>query len=456
MNDSQHSVKPNALALIPFVVFAVFYVGMSLVADMHYHADMPFYAVPMPIAFLIASAAALFFGRKKTLTEKIDVYAAGMGETNIMIMCLVFILAGAFATVAKQMGAVDAAVKLCQAVMPPGLMVAGLFVIACLISVSIGTSCGTIAALTPIAVGLIEKMGLDPALAIGSVVGGAMFGDNLSMISDTTIAATRTQNIAMRDKFVANFRIVLPAAILAIVLYSLLGFSGNAADGAVPAAAASPIVLKDFVLVLPYLLVLGLAFTGMNVMLLLFLGTVLAAVVGNVYGAFNFLEGLQLVGQGAMGMSETLIVALLAGGLLGLIRHNGGVAWLIGLIERTIGSVRGCEFGVAALVAAVNLFTANNTVAIVIAGPIAKNLSDRFGCRPARIASILDTTSCVIQGIIPYGAQLLIATSLAKNAGCPVDVFAVIGHLYYVWLLAVAVIVAIVATGRKRTAAPTA
>ncbi len=447
---SNNQPKPSAIALIPFLVFAVFYVGLSLVAGCHYKVDMPFYAVPMPIAFLVASAAALFLGRRKSLTEKVDVYAAGMGDVNIMIMCLVFILAGAFATVAKSMGAVDAAVKLCRAVVPPSLMTAGMFLVSCVISVSIGTSCGTIAALVPIGVGLVQSMGTDPVLMIGSIVGGSMFGDNLSMISDTTIAATRTQNIAMREKFIANFRIVLPAAVIVFAYYVVSGLIGSTGgDDAAAVASADPVALKDFVLVVPYLLVLGLAFTGMNVMLLLFLGVIAACAIGNFYGAFNKLEGLQLIGNGAMGMSETLIVALLAGGLLGVVRHFGGVAWFIERIEKGVSGARGCEFGVAALVAVVNLFTANNTVAIVIAGPIAKNMSDRFNCRPERIASILDTVSCVVQGVIPYGAQLLIAVSLAKSVDCPVDVGSLIAHLYYPWALALAVIVAILAQSAK-------
>lgn len=438
--------KASALALIPFLVFAVFYVGLSLLAQYHYKVDMPFYAVPMPIAFLVASAAALFLGRRRSLTEKIDTYATGMGDTNIMIMCLIFILAGSFTAVAKGMGAVQAAVDISQALIPARFILAGTFLISCIIATSIGTSCGTIAAITPIAAGLVEPMGVSPALMIGAVVGGAMFGDNLSMISDTTIAATRTQGIAMREKFIANFKIALPAAILALVIYC---FGGHPVE----AAAAPHITLKHVVLVLPYILILVLAITGMNVMLLLFLGVVLAAIIGNCYGCFDFLGGLKLIGDGTLGMSETLIVAILAGGLLSLVRKHGGVQWIVELIEKSVGSVRGCEFGVALLVAAVNLFTANNTVAIVIAGPIAKTLSDKFKCAPARIASILDITSCVIQGVIPYGAQLLIATSLSKSVGCNVDVFDLIGHLYYQGMLAIAVIIAIVVgVGRKAAA----
>lgn len=434
--STSSSSRPNGLALIPFLVFMAFYLGLSCWTN-------DFYKVPMPIAFLLASAVALIFNRRKSLSEKVDVYARSMGDANIMIMCLIFILAGAFATVAKQMGSVDAAVAIAQVLIPARLMLAGIFLVSCLISLSIGTSCGTIAALTPIALGLVEPMGISPELMVGAVVGGSMFGDNLSMISDTTIAATRTQGIEMREKFLANIRIALPAALVCLVLYGVLG--KTAALNEVP-----QLTFQHGILILPYLLILGLALAGMNVMALLFLGTVLAAVIGVCTGKLLFWDGLAAMGSGSLGMSETLFVALLAGGLLGTIRENGGIAWLIQKIEGIAHGVRGCEFGVLLLVMAVNLFTANNTVAIVIAGPIAKELSDRFGCQPRRIASVLDTTSCVVQGMIPYGAQLLIAMGLAKAAGMEVSIAKVIGSLYYPFLLAVAVIGAILLGAKAR------
>lgn len=426
--------RSNGLALIPFLVFMVFYLGLSCWTN-------DFYKVPMPIAFLLASAVALIFNRRKALSEKVDIYARGMGDTNIMIMCLIFILAGAFATVAKQMGAVSAAVEIAQVLVPARLMLAGIFLVSCLISLSIGTSCGTIAALTPIAAGLVEAMGISPALMIGAVVGGSMFGDNLSMISDTTIAATRTQGIEMREKFLSNIRIALPAAVLSLVIYGVLGKAASL-------ETVPTLTLQHGVLVLPYLLILGLALAGMNVMALLFLGTVLAAVIGICTGKLLFWDGLAAMGSGSLGMAETLFVALLAGGLLSTIRENGGIAWLIEKIERVSHGTRGCEFGVLLLVAAVNLFTANNTVAIVIAGPIAKDLSDRFGCVPRRIASILDATSCVVQGMIPYGAQILIAVGLAKTAGYEISPISLISTLYYPFLLAAAILMTIFVGGK--------
>lgn len=424
MSDNNQP-RANGLALLPFFVFLVFYLGLSLWAH-------DFYKVPMPIAFVVASAAALFLDLRRPLSDKVDTYAAGMGDTNIMIMCLIFILAGAFAKIAAGMGAVDAAVKIAQAVIPSKLMLAGFFLISCFISLAIGTSCGTIAALIPIALGLVKTMQIPPALMIGAVVGGAMFGDNLSVISDTTIAATRTQGLKMRDKLIQNCRVAIPPALVALVVYAVIGKSGDT-------ITTVAIRWHHLLLVTPYILILVLAFAGMNVMLLLFSGTLLAAIIGNCLGQFDFWTGLKLVGDGTLGMSETLIVAILAGGLLGTIRYNGGIQWVMKAIERAIRGRRGCEAGVWLLVSAVNLITANNTVAIVVAGPIAKDLSTRFECKPSRIASILDTGSCIIQGLIPYGAQILIAIGLAKNAGFEINGLQIIPHLYYQALLAIAV-----------------
>ena len=432
--QSEHN-GANGKALIPFFVFLFFYLGLSIWAN-------DFYKVPMPIAFLVASATALLMNRKQKLSEKVEIYARGMGEENIMIMCLIFILAGAFATIAKGMGAVDSAVLIARNLVPDSLLLTGIFVVSCFISLSIGTSCGTIAALTPIAIGLIGPMQISPGLMLGAVICGAMFGDNMSMISDTTIAATRTQQVSMRDKFIMNFKIVLPAALLSIVIYLFLGKNGSA-------QTVAGITWKNIVLILPYLMILVGALIGMNVMALLFTGTVVSAVIGILSGTFDFWTALELIGKGALGMSETLIVAILAGGLLCIIRHNGGIRYVMQKIEKHITTARGCEFGVCLLVSIVNLFTANNTVAIVIAGPIAKELSLKYNCDPRRVASLLDTCSCVIQGIIPYGAQLLIALGIAKTAGVKVSSFSLLGSMYYTWLLAVAVIITIVIR-RKR------
>ena len=452
--NKNHDVKACGWALIPFLVFAVFYVGLSLYAKYSCNETMAFYKVPMPIAFLVASAVALCFNWRTKLDRKIDVFASGMGEANIMIMCLVFVLAGAFASVAKGSGAVDAAVTLAQAVIPSRLMVAGVFLISCLISLAIGTSCGTIAAMSPIALGFAAPLQLPPALLLGAVVGGAMFGDNLSMISDTTIAATRTQGIRMKDKFLANSLVATPAALLALFVYAVMGL----AAGASPSVAVS---WWHFALVLPYVLVLGLALAGLNVMFLLFAGTVLTSVIGIGLGKlalFNMMDKttgemietpgvFELLGKGVTDMGETLIVALLAGGLFSIVRANGGIQWLTEKIARLVRGPRSCEFGMGVLVALVNFFTANNTVAIVIAGPIAKTCSNRFKANPVRMASILDTASCIVQGIIPYGAQILIAIGLAEGVGA----FDLMKYLYYQPILAVAVVLSLVWRRRVRS-----
>ena len=422
--------EPHFKALIPFGVFIVFYVGLSLWAK-------DFYSVPMPVAFLIASASALLLDRYRTLEAKIEIYAKGMGDNNIMIMCLIFILAGAFASTAKAMGAVDATVLIARNLIPGNWLLCGFFLISCFISLAIGTSCGTIAAITPIAAGLVKSLGIQPELMIGAVIGGAMFGDNMSMISDTTIAATRTQGVAMRDKFLMNLKMIFPGAAAAIILYWIRG-RGVAAGGVM-----ENISWKQIISIIPYIAILAGALAGANVMALLFLGTVTAAAIGLCTGSLTFWTVLSEAGKGTLGMSETLIVAILAGGLLKVIQYNGGIKYLLQKIEKAVSGQRGCEIGVVCLVGAVNLFTANNTVAIVIAGPIAKLLSDKFHCDPRRIASILDTMSCVVQGIIPYGAQILIATGVARSAGVTVPSLALIFSLYYPLFLAVSLLFSI-------------
>lgn len=420
---------PRASALIPFGVFLIFYLGISLWAG-------DFYSVSMPVAFLIAGGAALAMKSPLSFAEKVEHYARGMGESNIMLMCLIFLLAGAFAAVTKAMGAVDAAVLLTRHVMPPEYFLAGMFCIAALISLAIGTSCGTIAALTPVALGLPGAADVPTSLMLGAVAGGAMFGDNLSMISDTTIAATRTQDVAMQDKFKVNFRLVLPCAVLVLLIYL---FAGSGADGTAQ-PQLPPLLWKHGVLILPYILLLVLALAGWNVMILLGAGTVLAGVIGIFSGTLTFRTALDVCGKGVLGMSETLIVALLAGGLLAMIRFHGGVAYLLNAVTRKIRTARGAETGVFFLTGIINLFTANNTVAIVIAGPIARELSTRFRCDPKRIAGILDTASCFVQGVIPYGAQILIAAGLAKTAGQETSTLAVAGAMFYPWLMGAAVL----------------
>ena len=436
IEDFSANRGPRLRALIPFGVFLVFYMGLSIVSG-------DFYRVPMTVAFLVASASALVLNHKASLKSKIDLFAHGMGDINIMTMCLIFVLAGAFAETARRMGAVDSTIQIALSFIPPHLMLCGLFMVACFISLAIGTSVGTIVALTPIALGVTQTLGISGGLCLGAVVGGAMFGDNLSMISDTTIAATRTQGIEMREKFTANLHVAAPAAIVTVILYIILSHTGEPMAG-------RHLTLKMFLDVIPYLCILVLALTGLNVMALLMLGTLLAGVIGIINGSFSFWEFLAAAGVGARSMADTLIVAILAGGLLKVIRYNGGIEYLMKKIERLIPGRRSCEFGIALLVGVVNVFTANNTVAIVIAGPIAKDLAKRYEVSPARSASILDTTSCIVQGMIPYGAQILSAVGLAGAAA--VSASEVMKFLCYPYVLALFLTGSILLAGRRKSA----
>ena len=436
IEDFSANRGPRLRALIPFGVFLVFYMGLSIVSG-------DFYRVPMTVAFLVASASALVLNHKASLKSKIDLFAHGMGDINIMTMCLIFVLAGAFAETARRMGAVDSTIQIALSFIPPHLMLCGLFMVACFISLAIGTSVGTIVALTPIALGVTQTLGISGGLCLGAVVGGAMFGDNLSMISDTTIAATRTQGIEMREKFTANLHVAAPAAIVTVILYIILSHTGEPMAG-------RHLTLKMFLDVIPYLCILVLALTGLNVMALLMLGTLLAGVIGIINGSFSFWEFLAAAGVGARSMADTLIAAILAGGLLKVIRYNGGIEYLMKKIERLIRGRRSCEFGIALLVGVVNVFTANNTVAIVIAGPIAKDLAKRYEVSPARSASILDTTSCIVQGMIPYGAQILSAVGLAGAAA--VSASEVMKFLCYPYVLALFLTGSILLAGRRKSA----
>lgn len=424
----------NALALIPFAIFAVFYVTLGVAAK-------DFYRVPMTVAFLVAIASALFLRRDKKFSEKIESLAKGMGEPDIMLMCLIFILAGAFAAVAKASTAVDSAVVIARWIIPDNFMVAGLFLVSSLISLAVGTSCGTIAAVAPIAMGFAGPLGLSPALLSGAIVSGAMFGDNLSMISDTTIAATRTQGVNMRDKFIANVALAVPAALVTLFIYLAAG-SSQLDAGTV--AAGTGVSFRDFVLVLPYVLVLLLALTGLNVVVVLLIGTLSSAVLGVAFGPLDFLGALETAGKGTLGMSETLTIALLSGGLFNLVREAGGIAWLTNAIAGKVKGPKSCELGAFFLTGLVNLFTANNTVAIVIAGPVVRELGARFKADPVRLAGIIDIAGCFVQGIIPYGAQILIAAGIARSVEADSSGMSLVACTYYPFLLAVSAFIGIV------------
>lgn len=409
--------------LSPLLVFFLLYVVTSVVAG-------DFYKMPVTVAFVAASVWAFVVSKPALLRRRIECFSAGAAHRNIMMMVWIFILAGAFAGAAKYIGSVDATVNFTLAVLPANMLLAGLFLASCLISVSIGTSVGTIVALMPVAVGLSGGAGVNPALMAGIVVGGAFFGDNLSFISDTTIAATRTQGCQMKEKFYANFAIVLPAAILVLILYVALGLQHG--------TAVEP---RDFewYKVLPYMLVLITALCGMNVMLVLVLGLISTGLVAVSSATLSLMDWAGAMGKGMTGMGELIIVTLLAGGMLELIRYNGGLQYIITHLTARVSSRRGAELAIALMVALANFCTANNTVAIVTVGDISRRVAEKFGVPAKRAASILDTFSCIIQGIIPYGAQLLMGAALAG-----VSALDIIPKLFYIYALALSSILFII------------
>ena len=409
-------------SLSPMLVFMVVYlVGSILAGD--------FYKVPLTVAFLVASAYAVCITPNLKLKKRINIFSRGAGDENLMLMVWIFVLAGAFAKAAGAMGAIDATVDLTLRMLPDSMLLPGLFLAACFISLSIGTSVGTVVALTPVAVGIAEQTGTLLPLIVAIVVGGSFFGDNLSFISDTTIVATQTQGVRMSDKFKANIYLAGPAALIALVLYIILGQGVQ-----VPSDVAWPAWYK----VLPYMAVLVLAIAGMNVLLVLLIGVLLAGVIGMASGSFDLMGWMGAMGEGIMGMSELIIVTLLAGGMLALIRHNGGIDWLIRVLIRRINGPRGAKFTIALLVILADLCTANNTIALITVGPVARDIADRYGIDRRMSASLLDTFSCFAQGLIPYGAQLLMAAGLAA-----ISPFDIVGYLYYPVILGVIAVLGI-------------
>lgn len=415
--------KGNGWALLPLGVFLVLFVGSGIITG-------DFYKLPVLVAIIIAAIVALAMNRKDSLNVKVERFAKGAGHPDIIIMVLIFILAGAFSEVAKGMGAVDSTVNLALSVLPQSLVVVGIFVIGAFISISMGTSMGTIAALGPIAVGISEQAHVSITLAIAAVVGGAMFGDNLSVISDTTIAAVRTQKTNMSDKLKVNFFIVLPAAIVTVVLLLVMTL-GN----------TSSVEIKDFswFKILPYVGVLVAAIFGANVLSILTGGIVLAGVIGLADGSYTLSSLAKTVTEGIGGMSELIILSLLIGGMVELIRYNGGIQFLLNLLTRRIQTKKGGEFSIAGLVSLTNLATANNTISIITAGPLAKEISDKYSIDNRKSASLLDLFSCSVQGLIPYGAQMLLAAGFAKVS--PIEI---IPFTFYPMLTAVCGIIAIV------------
>lgn len=420
--EKTHNSTSGWLALSPLFVFLCLYLVTSILVN-------DFYKVPITVAFLISSCYAIAITKGLNLEQRIYQFSVGASNKNIMLMVWIFILAGAFAQSAKQMGAIDATVNLTLHILPDNLLLAGIFLASCFISLSIGTSVGTIVALTPVAIGLAEKTGIDLPFMVAVVVGGSFFGDNLSFISDTTIASTKTQECVMRDKFRVNSMIVVPAALVVLGIYIFQGLS----------ISAPPQVQEiEWIKVIPYLIVLGTAIAGMNVMLVLLIGIFTSGIIGITTGSLHFFDWFGAMGTGITGMGELIIITLLAGGMLETIRFNGGIEFIIGKLTRHVNGKRGAELSIASLVSIANLCTTNNTIAIITTGPIAKDIAKKFHLDRRKTASILDTFSCLIQGVIPYGAQMLIAAGLAQ-----ISPLSIIENLYYPFIMGICALSAI-------------
>ena len=442
MNESQ-TISPSAKALIPLLVFLGLYIGVGSYLS-YQGVEFAFYQLPAPVAILPAIVLAFILSKKK-INQSIEEFIAGVGHQDIIAMCLIYLLAGAFAAVAKASGGVDATVNLGLSVIPTSMILPGIFLISAFIATAMGTSMGTIAAIAPVALGIAQSSGMNPALTAGVVLSGAMFGDNLSIISDTTIAATRSQGCMMKDKFKENIRIALPAAIVAIIFFALQSSTSSA-----------PVVASiDWPKIVPYLFILVLALLGVNVFVVLFIGIVLASSVGMIYlEEYSLIKVAKDIYAGFGNMQEIFFLSLLIGGLSELMKTGGGLSYLTRSISKMIKrfssehsvqeSSRASEFGIAALVSLVNICTANNTVSIIVSGSVARELAQTNDISPRRSASLLDIFSCVIQGILPYGAQVLLLGSIFKLS--PLDI---ISNSYYCFALAISAGAAILIRSRK-------
>ncbi len=433
------SNKKGLLALSPLFLLIVLIVAFTVYSADSSHKDT---SLSLTVAFMISSIYAVAISGGMPVRKRVDTYSKGAGANNLMLMLWIYVLAGSFAASAKAMGAVDATVNLALSILPASMILPGLFLAACFISVSIGTSVGTVVALVPIAAGLAHSMDANVGMMTAIIVGGAYFGDNLSFISDTTVVATQTQNCKMSDKFKVNSMIVVPAAVLVLIAYSVMGIGLQ---------APTHINEVEYMKVLPYLIVLITAIAGMNVMAVLTLGTLLCGAIGigshlmGASGSYDLFGWFAAMGNGIIGMGELIIIAMMAGGMLEIIRENGGIDFIINKITAHVNSKRGAELSIAALVSMVNICTANNTVAILTVGNISKKIGDRFGVDNRKAASILDTFSCMVQGLIPYGVQMLLAAGLANLS--PMDI---LPYLYYPLAIGVAALLAILFRYPKR------
>lgn len=433
------SNKKGLLALSPLFLLIVLIVAFTVYSVDSSHQDT---SLSLTVAFMISSIYAVAISGGMPVRKRVDTYSKGAGANNLMLMLWIYVLAGSFAASAKAMGAVDATVNLALSILPASMILPGLFLAACFISVSIGTSVGTVVALVPIAAGLAHSMDANVGMMTAIIVGGAYFGDNLSFISDTTVVATQTLNCKMSDKFKVNSMIVVPAAVLVLIAYSVMGIGLQ---------APTHINEVEYMKVLPYLIVLITAIAGMNVMAVLTLGTLLCGAIGigshllGASGSYDLFGWFSAMGNGIIGMGELIIIAMMAGGMLEIIRENGGIDFIINKITAHVNSKRGAELSIAALVSMVNICTANNTVAILTVGNISKKIGDRFGVDNRKAASILDTFSCMVQGLIPYGVQMLLAAGLANLS--PMDI---LPYLYYPLAIGVAALLAILLRYPKR------
>ncbi len=429
---NQEKQRISALGLTPLLVFLLSYLVSSIILG-------DFYKVPLTVAFAITSIYAIAISKGISLNKRMEIFSRGASDNNMLLMIWIFILSGAFATSAKEVGAIDACVQALLYLMPSYLILSGLFLASCFISLSIGTSVGTIVALAPIALGLSEPLGLSPAFTSGLVVGGAFFGDNLSFISDTTIAATRLMGCEMKDKFKANIRFALPAALLALAVYTIKGFNLDYEINA-------QFELSQLTLVLPYLLVLVSALIGMNVLIVLVIGIVTTGIVGIGSSALDFWAWIASLGKGINSVGELIIITLLASGVLEMIKYNGGFNYMLKALDRRISTQRGAEYTIGALVSFACVCTANNTIAILSVGSVIKDIAERFKIDPKRATSILDIFACLAQSLIPYGAQLLLVAGF--SAVSPVEI---IPYLYYSAFLAVITFVSILFSNKLKT-----
>ena len=433
--------QANAKALLPILVFLILYLGSGIYFEYikPQEGQMGFYIMSVVVAFGLALVVAFVQNRKLSFNEKVHVCAQGIGDDNIVIMLFIFLMAGAFSGLASAAGGASSTANLMLSIIPGRFVVPGIFVIACLISMAMGTSVGTITVLVPIAAEVAASTHMSLALIVGTVVGGAMFGDNLSVISDTTIAATRTQGVEMKDKFKVNFKIALPAALITLVI--LIVYSTQN-----PAAKLDNYDFNIW-LAIPYFIVLILALVGLNVFLVLGLGILLFFLIGGAAGTISFSTGFLAMGEGTSGMFETMIVTILVASISALMKEYGGFEAVLAFIRRRAKGKKGGMFGICALTGLMDISTANNTVAIVIAAPIAREISKEFNVEPKKVASLLDTSSCIFQGLIPYGAQILVAAGIAGISSLQIMPF-----LFYQFLLTICLVISILLERKDKEA----